>query len=571
MNEQSPVVVAVDIGTTSVKSLLITRRGQVVDCVTVGYPMMLPQPNMAEQDPDVILAAVKQGIGSLMTRTGCAPERVACVAFSSAMHSLIALDEAGRPLTGSIIWADQRSAPQAEALQASGEGLAIYERTGTPIHPMSPLPKLIWLREHRPEVTAAARHYVGIKEYVLMQLFGECVVDYSVASATGLFNLRELAWDHEALAVAGVREDQLPQPVPVSHQLQGLSAADAATLGLSPDTPFVIGASDGVLANLGIGVLSPERVAVSIGTSSAVRTIVPEPTFDREGKLFCYALDEGRWAIGGASNNAGIVLRWLADQLLKDDPAIHGVAGEDPFERLLAQAEQVQPGANGLLFLPMLTGERAPYWQADSRGVYFGLSLSHGKPHMVRAAIEGILAQIAQIVRLMERMEVRPQEVCASGGLTRSRFICQLLADMLGLPVIVPEVIESSGLGAAMIGFEAVGMKMQLGGDGEAPAVAAAAAASEAPAACDASASASSGAGSEASGPASDAAIEGPEPSAASVAASEVRYEPNPAHREVYARLLPLHARVFEGLKDTFGEVTKLQAADPSQLTGVLN
>ncbi|MFS0724426.1 gluconokinase [Paenibacillus sp. 1P07SE] len=522
MNEQSPVVVAVDIGTTSVKSLLITQQGKVVDCVTVGYPMMLPRPNMAEQDPDVILAAVKQGVGTLMSQTGCAPGCVSAVSFSSAMHSLIALDDEGRPLTGSIIWADQRSAAHAEALQASGEGLAIYRRTGTPIHPMSPLTKLLWMQEHRPDVTATARHYVGIKEYVLMQLFGQCVVDYSVASATGLFNLRELAWDREALALTGVEASQLPKPVPVSYQLSGLSADDAAAMGLRTDTVFVIGASDGVLANLGIGVMSPDRVAVSIGTSSAVRTIVPEPTLDSEGKLFCYALDEHHWAIGGASNNAGIVLRWLADQLLKDDPGIHGVPGEDPFVKLLEQAERVQPGANGLLFLPMLTGERAPYWNADSRGVFFGLSLSHGKPHMVRAAVEGILAQIAQIVQLMERMEVHPQEVCASGGLTRSRFICQLLSDMLGLPVIVPEIIESSGLGAAMIGFEAVGLQMT---------------------------------------PAVDSETE----------AREVRYEPNPAHRHVYERLLPLHAKVYEGLQETFREVTELQAADEAQLTGVLN
>ena len=517
------------------KSLLITQKGKVIDCVTVGYPMILPRPNMAEQDPDVILAAVKQGVGSLMNQTGCAPERVACVSFSSAMHSLIALDDAERPLTGSIIWADQRSAAQAEALQASGQGLAIYQRTGTPIHPMSPLTKLLWLKEHRPDVTATAHAYVGIKEYILLKLFGQFVVDYSVASATGLFNLRELAWDREALELTGVREDQLPRPVPVSYQLSGLSAEDAELLGLAQETPFVIGASDGVLANLGIGVLSPERVAVSIGTSSAVRTIVPEPTLDSEGKLFCYALDENHWAIGGASNNAGIVLRWLADQLLKDDPGIHGTPGEDPFEKLLAQAEQVQPGANGLLFLPMLTGERAPYWNANSRGVFFGLSLSHGKPHMVRAAIEGILVQIASIVHLMERMDVRPQEVCASGGLTRSRFICQLLADMIGLPVIVPEVIESSGLGAAMVGFEAVGLKMHTtdeDGEPEAPAVAAA---------------------------------------SEKGAAQEVRYEPNPAHRELYARLLTLHAKVNEGLKDTFSEITELQAADESQLTGVLN
>ncbi len=238
-----------------------------------------------------------------------------CVSFSSAMHSLIAVDEALRPLTPCITWADNRSAGYVKPVKEQLNGHEIYMRTGTPIHPMSPLLKLLWFRDHRPELFAAAYKFIGIKEYVFARLFGEYVIDHSLASATGLFNLRSLDWDSEATALCGVRREQLSRPVPTTHVMQGLRAEDAARLGLAADTPFVVGASDGVLANLGAGAFEPGIYSVTIGTSGAVRGVVREPVTDPKGRLFCYALKEDFWVVGGAINNGGIMFRWVRDQL----------------------------------------------------------------------------------------------------------------------------------------------------------------------------------------------------------------------------------------------------------------
>ncbi|RCW48373.1 gluconokinase [Paenibacillus prosopidis] len=446
MSADTELVIAIDIGTTSTKTLAVGLTGQILGSHSIEYPLHTPSPGYAEQDPDVICEAVIDSVSKVMRNGGFRAQDIRCVAFSSANHSLILLDSKGRPLTPSITWADQRSAAQAERLMNDGSGLSVYSRTGTPIHPMSPLVKLIWLREERPDLFHSAHHFVGIKEYILNKLFGIMIMDHSIASATGLFNLETLTWDKEALILAGIREDQLPRLVPSTECIEGLSRETAERMGLGTDTTFIVGAQDGVLANLGIGAVEDGVLAVTIGTSGAVRTSVSRPTFDAEGKLFCYALTKDHWIVGGPSNNGAIVARWISDRLYPGKP----------IDEVLPLAGAVPPGSDGLLFLPLLSGERAPFWDAQAKGVMFGLTLAHTEPDMLRAAMEGVLFQITAIVSLMKQAGEKPREVRASGGFARSTIWCQMMADMLGVPVRVPESVESSGLGAAQLGLHAM-------------------------------------------------------------------------------------------------------------------
>lgn len=442
----SGIVIAIDIGTTSTKALAVDREGRVLGRQSVGYPLHTPQPGYAEQDPDEIVESVFACTARLLQEGGWQADEVLCVTFSSANHSLITLDENGSPLTPMITWADQRSAPQAARLLRDGSGLRVYSRTGTPIHPMSPLVKLIWLREERPELFRRAGHFVGIKEYLWLKLFGHAVMDYSLASATGLFGLESLKWDEEALELAGVREEQLPRLVPTTDITVGLKPDAAERLGLRADTPFVAGAQDGVLANLGVGAVGQGVMAVTVGTSSAARLTVERPSFDAEGRLFCYALTDDHWVVGGPSNNGAIVAQWIRERLYPGKST----------EEVLPLAAASPPGANGLLFLPLLSGERAPFWDAQAKGVMFGLTLAHTESDMLRAALEGVMFQLAAIVASMKESGAVPSEVRASGGFARSELWCQMLADMLGVPVTVPESVESSALGAAQLGLYAL-------------------------------------------------------------------------------------------------------------------
>lgn len=442
------VVVGVDIGTTSTKAVAYDVQGRAGVTHSAGYPLEEPSPGYAEQDPDLILAAVLEAVRSVVAQT---PGPIAALSFSSAMHSLMGLDADGRPLTASLTWADSRAGTQAERLRASPGGLALHRRTGTPLHPMAPLPKLVWFAEQEPELCRRVASWVGIKEYVLLHLCGRLVTDHSIASATGLLDISRLAWDPEALALAGVVPEQLAELVPTTTVLPGLTPGAAERTGLPASTPVVVGAGDGPLANLGLGAVHPGVVACSIGTSGAMRVMVERASVDPLGGVFCYALTEDRWVVGGAVNNGGIVLAWTGDALAPD-------LGESPEEELLALAERAPVGSGGLLMLPYLLSERAPHWTSLPRGAYVGLTHEHRREHLVRAALEGVCQQLALVLASMRAAGNEIREVRATGGFARSGLWRQMLADALGMPVSFPAGHEGSSFGAALLGMQALGL-----------------------------------------------------------------------------------------------------------------
>ncbi|WP_211451414.1 gluconokinase [Collimonas antrihumi] len=464
----SNFMLGVDIGTTSTKTVVFTLEGRVVAQHAVEYPLLCSAPGMAEQEPQQIYQAVLTSIAEAVKAARevhpaqAGNHRIALVSFSAAMHSVIALDSDNRLLTNSITWADNRASEWSKRIRDEFDGIQIYRRTGTPIHPMSPLCKLMWLRHDQPDVFARAARFVGVKEYVFFCLFGKWLVDHSIASATGLFNLQELNWDKDALTLLGIRAGQLSEPVPTTHHVHGLDVALAAQLGLPADTPFVIGANDGVLSNLGVNAIHPGQVAVTIGTSGAMRTVIDKPLTDPSGRTFCYALTERHWVVGGPVNNGGNIFRWVRDELATAEASAARSAEVDPYDALTRIAELVPPGAAGLLFHPFMAGERAPLWNADLRGSFFGLALHHGKQHMIRAALEGVIFNLYGILPALEDLIGPTKRMMATGGFARSALWRQMMADIFNREVVVPESVESSCLGAAVLGLYALGMAPSL-------------------------------------------------------------------------------------------------------------
>ncbi|SDK02222.1 gluconokinase [Sediminibacillus albus] len=455
------IIIAIDIGTTSTKILAYDRKGNAWAEEEQEYPLYSPHPGWKEQDPEEIFSALKATLKKVLKAVKAKNGVPAGIGFSAAMHSLIAMDKNGHALTGSLTWADQRSVQETEELK-NGDGHDIYLRTGTPIHPMSPLTKLLWFRNHRPDIFEKASKWISIKEYVFYRLFGQYVVDYSIASATGMFNLENLAWDQKALELTGIKESQLSEPVATTHQVTGLDEKLAEDLGLPEDTPFVIGASDGVLANLGVGAIDPGSIACSIGTSGAIRTVVSKPAVDPKGRIFCYALTDNLWVIGGPINNGGITFRWARDKLFPDVKKQALASGTDPYDDLAKMAAKVQPGSDGLLFFPYLTGERAPYWNADTKGVFFGLTLDHGRAHMIRSVLEGVMFQMYTVIIALIEAGVEPVEYRANGGFARSELWRQIMADIFETEIMVPESHQSSCMGAAWLTMHKLGMVSDL-------------------------------------------------------------------------------------------------------------
>lgn len=450
-------MIGVDIGTTSTKSVMFTKSGEVIASHGIEYPLYSPTPDTAEQDPNEIFQAVIQTIKKTIEISKVDPKDILFVSFSAAMHSVIALDKDGKLLTNCITWADNRSKKWADIIKNEMNGHDIYLRTGTPIHPMSPLVKLAWLKNEQSELFSNVDKFISIKEYVFHKLFNTYVIDYSIASATGMFQLETLTWDKEALLVAGVSADRLSKPVPTTYQLTGLDTVFANEMKLLPSTPFVIGASDGVLSNLGVNAIDPGVVAVTIGTSGAIRTVTDHPVTDPKGRTFCYALTENHWVIGGPVNNGGMIFRWVRDQLGSAEVETARRLGKDPYEVLTEIASLVKPGADGLLFHPYFAGERAPLWDANARGSFFGLSLHHKKEHLIRAVLEGVLFSLYTVLLALEELIGEPNKVQATGGFARSGLWRQMMADIFNQDVSIPESFESSCLGAAILGLYSLG------------------------------------------------------------------------------------------------------------------
>lgn len=451
-------MLGVDIGTTSTKAVLYTEKGEIVHQENLGYPLHTPDISTAEQDPEEIFQAVLQVISNNMRNSQIPPEKLLFISFSSAMHSLIVMDKNDQPLTACITWADNRSEAWSRKIKDELNGHEVYKRTGTPIHPMSPLSKIAWIVNDRPEIAEKAEKYIGIKEYIFKKFFDCYVVDHSLASAMGMMNLENLDWDEEALQIAGVTRGQLSTLVPTTKIYKDCNPDLARKLGIASDTAFVIGASDGVLSNIGVNAIGKGEVAVTIGTSGAIRTVIDRPQTDDKGRIFCYALTENHWVIGGPVNNGGMILRWIRDEFASSEVETAKRLGIDPYEVLTKIAERVRPGADGLLFHPYLAGERAPFWNPDVRGSFFGLTMAHKKEHMIRAALEGVIYNLYSVfLALVEVMEEPVSRIQATGGFAKSAIWRQMMSDIFDLEVTVPESYESSCLGACILGLYATG------------------------------------------------------------------------------------------------------------------
>ena len=447
-------IIGVDIGTSGTKAVAFDTAGEVLKECRVTYPILNPQPHYFEQDPEVLVDAVISSVAQTVKEvTGCIDAtNLLGVGFSSAMHGLIAVDQHGMPLTHCIIWTDTRADAFATELKNTPQGMAIYRATGTPIHPMSPLCKLGWMRTQLPAVYRAAHKFISIKEYVFFRLFGQYVVDESIASATGLFDIHKMCWHPDALERVGISAERLAEPVAVTHCLKGMDIQFAAKMGIARDTPFVVGGSDGCLANLGADIIRKGDVAVTIGTSGAIRMMSDKPQTDPKARTFSYVLTPQMHVLGGAINNGGIALSWFKDSFECADGQ-----DDDAFLSLLAAAAEVPAGAEGLLFLPYLSGERSPYWNADAKGVFFGVQLHHHKAHFVRAVLEGVVLSLYTVGKALEEIAGPIQTIHANGGFARSPFWLQLLADVFNRPVHVRENVEGAARGAYMIVLKTLG------------------------------------------------------------------------------------------------------------------
>jgi gluconokinase len=441
----------IDIGTSSTKAMIYTESLQGIFSVAKEYDFVMIQQDRAELNPDEIYDAVITCLRAGQQQAIFMGMPLSFIAFSAALHSFIAMDAYDRPLTNCITWADMRAMEFNNVLRWYCKGL-IYQKTGCPGNAIYIPAKILWLQKYQPVLFDRVAKYVSIKEYVLRQLSGEWIVDYGIASGSGLLHLKSLQWDNELLEELAITSTQLSTlvdgPTIIPMQRGAIEAIGA-------DIPLVVGSGDGPLANLAVGAYSSQQFVTTIGSSGAIRVLVKKPILDSKQRTWCYRLDGQTYIAGAAINNGGIVLKWLIENYLQEEMFKAEQQKKSIYETLNRYALEVPVGSNGLFFLPFLSGERSPDWNSMARGLIIGLGISHSKKELVRAAMEGVVLRLYSNFLILQDLVGKPKEIVVNGGFTRSQVWLQITANVFGKKLLFFKNTVNSTLGAVLMGLKA--------------------------------------------------------------------------------------------------------------------
>ena len=440
--------IGIDIGTSGTKTVLWDECGRSVSSASAEYPMAQPRNGWAEQDPSDWWIAVRKTIRAVMEDSGVDPKEICGIGLSGQMHGLVMLDECDRVIRPAILWCDQRTGEECAELEALIGRKRCVEITANPILTGFTAGKIRWVQKHEPENFARCRHILLPKDYIRLLLTGEYATEVSDASGMQLLDVPKRRWSDVMLDALGIREDMLGR-VYESPEITGQVTARAAEeCGLCAGIPVVGGAGDNAAAAVGMGVVSDGSAFTTIGTSGVVYAHTSAPVIDPAGRVhtFCCAVP-GCWHIMGVTQGAGLSLRWFRDTLCS--PADWG--GDEPYVRMTGLAEQSTVGANRLIYLPYLMGERTPHLDPDARGVFFGLSAMHTRGDMIRAVLEGVAFSLTDCMTVLREMGVEPGSMRICGGGGRSALWRQIIADCYKMPVYRTVSEEGPALGVGIL------------------------------------------------------------------------------------------------------------------------
>lgn len=452
-------VIGVDIGTSGTKTVLFDETGQTIASHTISYPLYQPKNGYAEQDPADWQNAAFDTIRAVMQTSGVSPDAVRAIGLSGQMHGLVMLDAENRVLRRSIIWCDQRTAAECTEITEKVGADHLMAITANPALTGFTASKLLWVRNHEPAVYERCRHVLLPKDYVRFCLTGEYATEVSDASGMQLLDIPGRCWSEEVLDKLGIDRSLLAD-VYESPEITGrLTRGAAERCGLREGIPVVGGAGDNAAAAVGTGVVRDGRAFTTIGTSGVVFAHTSEITMDPRGRVhtFCCAVP-GAWHVMGVTQGAGLSLQWFRNQFCASEQETAALMGEDPYVLMDRAAERCPIGANRLLYLPYLMGERTPHLDPDARGVFFGLSAMHTRRDMLRAVMEGVTYSLRDCMEVCREMGVNVADMTACGGGGTSPVWRQMLADVYGVPVAASASKEGPALGAAILAMVGAGL-----------------------------------------------------------------------------------------------------------------
>ena len=450
-------LLAHDLGTSGNKATLYTTDGELVNSVVASYPTNYFNNNWAEQDAEDWWRAVCNSTTQILR--GLNNQDVAAVSFSGQMMGCLCVDRRGVPLRKAIIWADQRAEREVDTLRERLDEREFYRITGNRLSPSYGLAKLLWVKNNEPETYRQTHKMLHAKDYIVFKLTGRFVTDHSDASGTNLFDLNTFEWSENILAASGIAREKLPELRPSTFVAGDVGAAVAEQTGLAKGTPVVCGGGDGVCAGVGAGSVK-EGVAYNyIGSSSWIALTTKQPVYDPEMRTFNFAhIIPGYISPCGTMQAAGSSYSWLKTQLCQMETEIAKQQGVSPYDLINRQIAASSPGANGLLYLPYLLGERSPRWDSSAKGAFIGLKMEHRRADVYRAVLEGITLNLALILEVFKQ-HVPIREMIVIGGGAQGEVWRQIMADAYRLNILKPHYLEeATSMGAAITGGVGAGV-----------------------------------------------------------------------------------------------------------------
>ena len=453
-------LLGIDIGTSGTKTLVCDDDGTVLATAMAEHPIYSPKPGWSEQHPADWWHACGVASKSVLKKAKLKPGDVKAVGLSGQMHGSVFLGDGPNPLRPALLWNDQRTDRQCDEItQKAGGREKLIGMVANPALTGFTAPKILWVRQNEPKLYAKVKHILLPKDYIRYLMTGEYATEVSDASGMLLLDVRNRAWSEKLLKLLDI-DSELLGKLYESHEITGtLTRSAAQSLGLVEGTPVVGGAGDQAAGAVGNGIVTSGVVSATLGTSGVVFAHADEPTLDPQGRVhtMCHAV-AGKWCVFGCMLSAGGSFQWLRNNLASDEIAQAKKQKVDPYELLIAQAEQAPAGSEGLFFLPYLTGERCPHPDPHARGGWIGLTARSTRPMLIRSLLEGVTFGMRDAIEIMRQMKIDVTQVRASGGGARSAFWRQLQADIYNAEIVLTNATEGPAYGVALLAGVGIGL-----------------------------------------------------------------------------------------------------------------
>lgn len=463
MLTEYPLILGLDLGTSSVKAMLIDSEGSVISAGNKHYSIDSPHPGWCEQDPAVWWQSVKEVIKELLHKAKVNGEAISGICVSGQMHGMVLLDNSGEVLRPAIIWSDGRGRNQLMQIENGLGTERLIEMSGNRASTGFAAVSFLWVKQNEPKIAELTKALLFPKDYVRMKLTDMICTDFSDASGSLLLDIRRRCWSHDLASTIDIDLETLPE-IKGSQEVAGeLTRRAAEALELRPGIEVATGGGDSMVGALGCGVISEAVWSVNIGTGGQLLSPTANPTVDKSGRAntFCHAVP-GMWVVQGSILSAGLSLRWFRDALGREEKNISELRGMDVYNILTSEAAEVPPCSNGLIFLPYLIGERTPHNDPAARGVFFGLGLMHDKKHMIRAILEGVAFALRDCEEVFKELGLKPEKLIFRGGGSKSKLWREILANVLSETVVSAAQLNDVSFGSCLLAGTACGIWKNL-------------------------------------------------------------------------------------------------------------